>query len=218
MKQKDNWLIRIFTLVYCLYMLVYSADYSFMALNVFLAYIPLELSFHIEKVNQTFFLIISALWLLFYPNAPYLFTDFFHLEQLPIYEGMNQIFLRSLSGWLSFAMLTIGICVWGFLGMNSLLVLAKEWHKRLLLKKSWQTWLVFFFINFLTSLAIFVGRFDRLHSVHLFTQPIHTIQTIFFHWSLNKIGFICLFILLQCCLFIAIIYVRRSGEKVTSKS
>lgn len=213
MKQKYNWVIRMVTVAYCLYMLFFSTKYSFMALNVFLAYLPVELSFHLERVNKTLFFIVSALWLLFYPNAPYLFTDFFHLEQLPIYEGMNHVFLRSLSGWLSFTLLTVGICVWGLLGMNSFLVLAREWHKRMFLRKIWQKGLVFILINVLSSLAIFVGRFDRLHSVHIITQPIQTIETIFFHWSSNKLGFICLLTIMQCCLFIPIIYLRYSGGK-----
>lgn len=126
---------------------------------------------------------------------------------------MNHVFLRSLSGWLSFTLLTVGICVWGLLGMNSFLVLAREWHKRMFLRKIWQKGLVFILINVLSSLAIFVGRFDRLHSVHIITQPIQTIETIFFHWSSNKLGFICLLTIMQCCLFIPIIYLRYSGGK-----
>ena len=67
-----------------------------MALNVFLAYIPLEISFYFERVNRKLTYFLMALWLLFYPNAPYLFTDFFHLAELKIYRGMDQIFLLSI--------------------------------------------------------------------------------------------------------------------------
>lgn len=75
--QLYRWSIRIATLVYCVYMLLFAEVYQFMALNVLLAYIPLEISFHVKKVNKQGFFLLGMLWLLFYPNAPYLFTDFF---------------------------------------------------------------------------------------------------------------------------------------------
>ena len=34
-------------------------------------------------------------------------------------------------------------------------------------------------LHFLSALAIYVGRFDRLHSVYLFMSPIETVKIIF---------------------------------------
>lgn len=175
-----------------------------MALNVLLAYIPLEISFHFKQVGRRMFLLLGSFWLLFYPNAPYLFTDFFHLERLSIYQGMNQIFGQSLSDWLSFSLLTIGICVYGFLGMATVITVINESFQRNILKKKWQGLLLIVLINFLSSLAIFVGRFDRLHSVHLFTKPVQTIQLIFFEWSVNKVLFVLLLTMMQLILLASI--------------
>ncbi|ALS03282.1 hypothetical protein ATZ33_05635 [Enterococcus silesiacus] len=189
-------------------MLFFAKTYQFMALNVFLAYLPIELSLHFQQRNNQLFLILAGLWLLFYPNAPYLFTDFFHLETLSIYQGMNRLFEQSLSAWLSFSLLTVGICVYGFLGMATLFTVLNEGYRRRLLKRKWQGFLIFLIVNILSSLAIYVGRFDRLHSIHLFTKPLQTLKTIFFNWSLEKSFFILLFTMLQAILLAAIIGLR----------
>ena len=202
--QTYRWSIRIVTLFYCVYMLFFAKMYHFMALNVLLAYIPLEISFHFKQVGRRMFLLLGSFWLLFYPNAPYLFTDFFHLERLSIYQGVNQIFGQSLSDWLSFSLLTIGICVYGFLGIATVITVINESFQRNILKKKWQGLLLIVLINFLSSLAIFVGRFDRLHSVHLFTKPVQTIQLIFFDWSVNKVLFVLLLTMMQLILLASI--------------
>ncbi|XUB57180.1 hypothetical protein IGJ02_001421 [Enterococcus sp. DIV0724b] len=204
MVQMYRWSIRIATVVYCFYMLFVARNYHFMALNVLLGYIPLELSFHYKKVNNQLFLLLGILWLLFYPNAPYLFTDFFHLENLSIYQGMNQIFGQSLSAWFSFSLLTVGICVYGLLGMATVFTTLNECFQRNILNKKWQGFLFIMIVNVLSSLAIFVGRFDRLHSVHLLTKPIQTLQIIFFNCSVNKVLFILLFTGMQFLLLAAI--------------
>ncbi|WP_170922995.1 DUF1361 domain-containing protein [Candidatus Enterococcus palustris] len=192
-------------------MLLFAEIYQFMALNVLLAYIPLEISFHVKKVNKQGFFLLGMLWLLFYPNAPYLFTDFFHLERLPIYQGMNQLFGQSLAAWLSFGLLTVGICVYGFLGMATLFTILNECYKRKNLNHKWQGILFIVIVNFLSSLAIFVGRFDRLHSVHIFTKPLQTLSTIFFTWSSSKWLFILLFTGLQL-LLVSTIFLLRGLE------
>lgn len=211
MVQIYRWSIRIATVVYCFYMLFVARNYHFMALNVLLGYIPLELSFHYKKVNNQLFLLLGILWLLFYPNAPYLFTDFFHLENLSIYQGMNQIFGQSLSAWFSFSLLTVGICVYGLLGMATVFTTLNECFQRNILNKKWQGFLFIMIVNVLSSLAIFVGRFDRLHSVHLLTKPIQTLQIIFFNWSVNKVLFILLFTGMQFLLLSAIFGLKGLG-------
>lgn len=204
MRQKYYWGIRGLTFFYCMYMLIAAKSYHFMALNVLLAYIPIEISFHFKKAGPRLFILLSFLWLLFYPNAPYLFTDFFHLELLPIYQGMDQLFGLTLSGWWAFSLLTAGICVWGFWGMNTLFTVISNYRERKLLNRDWQGAVLVLLINLLSGLAIYVGRFDRLHSVYLFIRPIDTLKTIFLNWSMEKLGFILLFTGLQFVLLFAI--------------
>lgn len=55
-------------------------------------------------------------------------------------------------------------------------------------------------LHFLSALAIYVGRFDRLHSVYLFMSPIETVKIIFLTGP-SKLMFILLMMFLQMLLF-----------------
>ncbi|MHC5227375.1 DUF1361 domain-containing protein [Enterococcus sp. LJL99] len=176
--------------------------FELMALNVFLAYIPIEFSYQFKnRKNKTFMLILMG-WVLFYPNAPYLLTDFFHLEELHIYQGVNGIFALNNVDWFYFCLMTLGICIYSFLGMQTIFSVADELQKRGFIKNNYQTLIFYFGINFLSGLAIFVGRFDRLHSVYLFTRPFETISLVFFEWSVSKFIFIMIFTFFQFALLI----------------
>lgn len=196
MNKQTRWLIRLGTLGYCCYMFYFASTFRFMALNVFLGYLPIELSFHIKKGHSFYFL--SFFWLLFYPNAPYLLTDFFHLEMLSIYQKNNEIFGNSLQAWWSFSLLVVGIIPYYFYGAQSMLFFVTEWRQR----KPWinHQWLLIILINFLASLAIYIGRFERFHSIYLFIQPFQTVRLVFFDWSWNKMIFILIFTFLQSVL------------------
>lgn len=65
---------------------VYTGNrvYLFLIWNLFLAWIPFAVSLLIEKVQSrggrpALLVLLAAIWLLFFPNAPYIITDFIHL-------------------------------------------------------------------------------------------------------------------------------------------
>lgn len=118
MKNSRNYL-RVITLIYCIYMWLFATHFHFMALNVLLAYIPIELSYLLNAEKRKRDWLIGFAWLIFYPNAPYLFTDFFHLETLSIYRGFNTIFANQIGDWWAFVCLTSGIVIYGLLGMKN---------------------------------------------------------------------------------------------------
>src|SRR6185503_17284547 len=78
--------------------------YIFLAWNLFLAWIPFALSQKLSKLNNRWkILFITALWLLFLPNAPYIITDFLHLKQrtpIPYWYDILLLFSASLNGLL----------------------------------------------------------------------------------------------------------------------
>src|SRR4051812_20115789 len=55
--------------------------------NLFLAWVPLVLALRIESLQRSdrsggqFWIVVVA-WLLFFPNAPYIFTDLTHLKHV----------------------------------------------------------------------------------------------------------------------------------------
>ena len=197
---KQKWELRIVTLIYCVGMFFFANKFELMALNVLLAYIPIEFSYQLENRKDKMFLLLLMGWLLFYPNAPYLLTDFFHLQELHIYQGINGIFALNNVDWFYFCMMTLGICIYSFLGMRTTFSISHELYKRGYFIAKYQQLFFYLGINFLSSLAIYVGRFDRLHSIYLFTRPFQTISLVFFEWSINKLGFVILFTIFQCIL------------------
>jgi uncharacterized membrane protein len=106
-----------FTLSLLIIRIVLSNEltYIFLAWNLFLAWIPFALSQKLSKLtNRWKILFITALWLLFLPNAPYIITDFLHLKQrtsIPYWYDILLLFSAALNGLL--------------LGLSSLLTVEK---------------------------------------------------------------------------------------------
>jgi uncharacterized membrane protein len=63
-----------------------AAGYGFLAWNLFLAWIPLLLAIAVVKASRSggrlSLASLLVLWLLFFPNAPYVVTDFVHLRDI----------------------------------------------------------------------------------------------------------------------------------------
>lgn len=57
--------------------------YLFLAWNLLLAFIPYWLTVRLQQKERKliFNLVIIGIWLLFFPNAPYLVTDFIHINK-----------------------------------------------------------------------------------------------------------------------------------------
>ncbi len=75
MTKKLTWIVRITFWLYMLYvyLTVYrqGSFYSFLLLNTFLGYIPIEIAMHMHKTQpKLIYWGLFLLWLLFYPNAP----------------------------------------------------------------------------------------------------------------------------------------------------
>src|SRR5215216_4885790 len=75
-----------FSLVIARIVLTRHLSYAFLVWNLALAWLPLFLAllacdeFRQGKVRQWRFMALSGAWLLFFPNAPYIFTDIIHLK------------------------------------------------------------------------------------------------------------------------------------------
>ena len=132
--------------------------YVFLAWNLFLAWIPFAISQELIGVNnrwKIFFL--TATWLLFLPNAPYIITDLLHLKQrppVPYWFDVLLLFSAALDGLL--------------LGLLSLLMvekfLADRYGKRI-------SGLVILCSFFLCAFGIYIGRYLRWNSWDILTNP-----------------------------------------------
>src|SRR5215207_11069920 len=90
-----------------------SERYAFLIWNLFLAWIPFIISYftYILTMNRRwiylFIPIAAALWLIFFPNAPYILTDFQHLayssKDLPVWYDVMMLI------WFAFTGVLLGI-------------------------------------------------------------------------------------------------------------
>lgn len=185
---------RLILFGYLLFMYFLAPFFPFMALNVLLAWIPLEIAWFAEKRVDSLLGKISLLfWLLFYPNIPYLLTDLFHLETLSIYSE-NAIFHNDITSWFSFLLLIVPILFLPAFGVRSAEhLLAKFFPK--------QSRLVLVAVFVLAALGIYAGRFLRLHSVHFLIAPLQTLTLIFGLWNWDKLAFILIFTIIQLLLW-----------------
>jgi uncharacterized membrane protein len=136
--------------------------FLFLNWNLFLAFIPWALSGIISsnknyQENKFALFLLLAGWLLFFPNAPYILTDLFHLHSrghIPIWFDLVVI--------LSFAWTGLA---YGFI---SLLEIESLLSKYLRSKTVAITSIIFLFIG---SFGIYIGRYLRWNSWDILTNP-----------------------------------------------
>jgi uncharacterized membrane protein len=143
--------------------------FAFLTWNLFLAYIPMGLSTLLylksDGIEKWQFWPVAAVWLLFFPNAPYILTDLFHLEPRP---GISEWFDLLLI--LSFAITGV---LFGLLSLRNMHRVVIQIHSKIT---------GFLFAGgsiVLGSFGVYLGRYDRYNSWDVFRTP----DEIFFHNS-----------------------------------
>lgn len=189
MKKKD--LFHLGVVLYILFMSLFRETFSFMGLNVFLAWLPLVFGRLFMKLRSLIRWLFAVLWLLFFPNVPYLLTDLFHLEGLKIYHAQGH-FAPVVSDWWSYFFLVLPILVMVFVGMAQVFNL----FAAIKLQKS-QRLISLLGLAILSAIAVYSGRFDRIHSIELILKPAHALQLLLGNWHAEKIQFVLMFSLLQ---------------------
>jgi uncharacterized membrane protein len=160
-------------LCFCLsiFRFVYTGSYLYLFLNwnLFLAFIPWILSSIIAikpKLENNKIKVISLLliWLLFFPNAPYILTDLLHLQEYSSMPKWFDLLLILLFAW-------VGI-LFGFFSL---------WNIEKILKNkmgnNWTT-LIATGLLFLGSFGVYLGRYLRWNSWDIVIQPFHLLSDI----------------------------------------
>jgi len=145
--------------------IVYTGDvrYAFLIWNLFLAWLPLVFALLSAEQYRTVsgwnwrFPGLAGAWLLFFPNAPYIFTDLIHLTR-----GYAPHFWVDMVLILSCALTGL---VLGFLS----LFLMQRVVRRVL---GWTaSWLFIAMVAGLSGFAICLGRFQRFNSWDVLAKP-----------------------------------------------
>ncbi|MBV6394836.1 MAG: hypothetical protein HFACDABA_00406 [Anaerolineales bacterium] len=141
-----------------------ETGYSFLVWNLFLAWIPLGFAYAAWVMawnRRLLFLAITVtafLWLIFFPNAPYILTDFQHLgnpsEIVPIWFDVILVVWFAWTGLL--------------LGVISLYLMHDVVHRAFGRAAGW---LFVCLVSFLSGIGIYIGRFIRWNSWDILQQP-----------------------------------------------
>lgn len=148
--------VSIFLLVFRFH-LRHNHVFAFLAWNLFLAYIPLIIGlliFLTSNKHEYLKIILFVIWLVFYPNAPYIFTDFKHLSwsTFKVFDFILMLFY-SVSGLLA--------------GLVSLYLIYLKLFKRL---GKYYAWFVIFICSVLSGFGIYLGRYLRFNTWDLLTD------------------------------------------------
>lgn len=147
-----------------------SLFYIFLGWNLFLAWIPFLCSILLiearsnnrSKYIQAFLFLV---WLIFFPNSPYIITDLFHLKQkfgIPLWFDLILILTFAWNGLL--------------LGFASLFEIQR------FLKKYFSSNIVHSFVAalmVLCSFGIYLGRYPRWNSWDIVSNPLNLFTDIF---------------------------------------
>jgi uncharacterized membrane protein len=142
-----------------------SSRYAFLIWNLFLAWIPFGFAWiaytstHLPKAVMVVLVgVCAVLWLIFFPNAPYILTDFQHLTKLngeaPVWYDVIMLLWFSWNGL--------------FLGVISLYFMQKVVARWL---GSIFSWGFVVGVTGLSSLGVYVGRFMRWNSWDVMFDP-----------------------------------------------
>lgn len=144
-------------------------EYFFYPWNLFLATIPLFFSRRLKRFKRINLKVCMLLfcWLLFLPNAPYIITDIFHLEERPLIPYWFDLLIVISGAWNG-----IALCITSLMQVEGFL--AKH------IKPKWRLPSTLLLIT-LCSYGIFLGRYKRYNSWNIITQPQNIIHTFISH-------------------------------------
>lgn len=152
-----------------------SSHFSFLAWNLFLAVIPVLLALAARrlarsaapaKLRRPSFVLLTMLWLLFFPNAPYVTTDYVHLRDSA--AGHAPLWLNALT--LSAFVLT----ALSLAGLSAYVVLA-AWRSLFGPSSSLGVVVAAFLA---TAVGIYLGRFEQLNSWDVLFRPQRVVHAV----------------------------------------
>jgi uncharacterized membrane protein len=183
--------------------------YSNLVWNLFLAWIPYLFAikaaalYHLFPRQWWLLILPGGIWLVFFPNAPYIVTDFFHLSDHP-----------NIPLWYDILMLTTFAWTGVFLAIASLRTM------QALVKIYFGLFISWFFVAVALSLGglgIYLGRFERWNSWDLLSHPKSILKDIAVQvidpWSnLGFFGFTLLFTFFLFICYIMFVSIKPFEE------
>jgi uncharacterized membrane protein len=159
--------------------LTHSLKHGYLAWNLFLAWVPLFFCFAAVRMLRVHgerhwkFWVLAAAWLLFLPNAPYIFTDLTHLG--PRNRGHF---------WVDLVLIVMTAWTASLLGFLSLYVMQTLVSRRY----GWVTgWAFAIVVSGLVGLGIYIGRFLRWNTWDVLVNPFGIASDILL-WAMRSVA------------------------------
>jgi len=147
-----------------------DSKYNFLLWNLFLGFVPLVMAWLVQRFDTSLpsviFWVGCGLWLLFYPNAPYMISDFIHVDQSESYVLYDALMIFNI------AILST------FYGLYSIKIIQNVITRRYGPKLAY---MVLGGSIVLAAFGVYLGRVLRLNSWDVFTKPLDTLSLIFAH-------------------------------------
>lgn len=137
--------------------------YKFLLWNLLLAWIPAVFAFvtyrfHVRGHRHNFLFALGVLvWFLFFPNAPYIVTDFVHLEHRPPVPVWFDLLMIASFAW-------TGLCL-GYLSLYLMQEVARARFGR------WASWVFVVVMLAVGSVGVYAGRVLRWNSWDVLRHP-----------------------------------------------
>ena len=144
--------------------------YAFLIWNLFLAWMPLFFAliaadrFRAGCGRNWRFLSLMAGWLVFFPNAPYIFTDVIHLRSAYFSHFWVDLMLILLCAFTGLVL--------GFLSLYIMQSIVTRMFGR------WWSWFFIALVAGLSGFGIYLGRFLRFNSWDILVRPVKLCQGI----------------------------------------
>ena len=165
-------LSSLFSIALAFARVVYTGQLMFLSLiwNLFLGFIPFAFTTYLMRrphwiESKWKFALIGFAWLLFIPNAFYIITDLFHLEDryvIPLWFDLTLIFSFAWNGLL--------------LGILSVRQMEKVWETK------WRGGELLFIypVMLLNAFGIYIGRYLRYNSWDVVSNPLGLTEDIIY--------------------------------------
>lgn len=152
----------------------------------------------ISKKQKWLYPLLLVVWLAFYPNTFYMLTDLVHMTWVgdtlwnPVSMRLFMAFVPSI---------LFGV----YCGIESWNILRERWKRTW-----WLDMLVVAGLSYLSSLAIYIGRYDRLNSWDLVTRPQLVVQKLLETFQKDRLVFILGFTFIQ---IMTLLFLSRENKK-----
>jgi len=193
--------IHILVALFMLTVWLFPTNFMFLIWNVFLALIPFDLSLLIKnrQLKRWMVVVLTLVWLIFFPNTMYMLTDFSHLSSI----GTG---LMTETQFFNYALLASGVMIGTLLGVSSAHIMAVRF-----LGGDARIEAVAFYavLSLVSAFGIYLGRFLRLNSWDLVTNGHSVIQEVTQAFTMHSFVFVMSFGALQLALLLMYHILRK---------